>query len=213
MFYVIEGHQAGGGIYVSEDDGASWTKRYSMADVEKRPTSSNPSQPTNIISTNDGLVLASDDSWAGLLGIPRIGPIASRKLALTWRWSTGYGSDVLGFGNQAHRDPDTGIVYVVYRSTFALQPPIITGGTATTGAKVWEWPTASEVTDNNETPHVRSRPVREGARVGHDRHGLEDHHRVPHEAGAGGDGRPGQRTVGVCRHGHGFRDWPWRVDG
>lgn len=149
VFYVIEGHSTDAGVWRSDDDGATWT-----LDTGYRMFSA----PTCCVATDDGLFLASDDPKAGTLGIPRVGLPANRSIIRTWAWRTGFGSDVLGFGTHAVRDPNTGLVYAAYQSSFALQAPIIAGGTATVGGLVYSYPTPADVAAGDEFNAIALNP-------------------------------------------------------
>ena len=129
VFYLIEGHGTQSGVWLSTDNGMTWNlyDGYRMY-----------SAPTCIVPTDDGLVLTSDDPKSGLLGIPRVGPIQGRRIIRTYNWSSQY-SGVIGFGQHAQRDPETGLVYAVYKSSYVDLPPVILAGTASAGSRVYTY--------------------------------------------------------------------------
>ena len=150
-WYVIEGHSTDAGVWTSATgEPGSWSLHngYRMY-----------SAPTCCVATDDGLFMSSDDGKAGTLGIPRVGAVADRAIIRTWAWRTGFGSDVLGFGTQAVRDPNTGVVYASYQSSFAGQSPIIAGGTATTGGLVYAYPDAASVFVGDEINAIAHNPT------------------------------------------------------
>lgn len=132
IFIVSEGHNTGYGMYVSTDDGATWN----LWDGRKMPMQ--PS-PTCVVATNDGIVCTSDSEDAGMWGIVREGPLHTRKLRRTWRWSGAGRAGVIGFGQHAFRDPDTGVVYCGFQSTTAGESPIICAATAETASLLVGW--------------------------------------------------------------------------
>ena len=132
-FYVIEGHTTDAGVYRASAASAPTPNGWLFNDGYRAY-----SAPTCIVATDNGLVLTSDDPKAGLWGIPRVGPQAGRSIIRTWSWRHRQ-DGVIGFGQHAERDPETGIVYAVYQSSFTDIPPIIVGGTATVGGLVYEY--------------------------------------------------------------------------
>lgn len=133
-FWWTEGHGVGSGYYYSDDDGAT----HSM--LPKNPQFDTPAA-TVLVATDDGIVCGSDNHYGGLYGIPRTDDPADMQLIHTWRWRPPE-DGTAGFGNMGFRDPDTGVVYIAFGSVYTSTKPMIAGGTATTGALVWEAPTA-----------------------------------------------------------------------
>lgn len=139
-WYISEGHSDVddiGGIYCSDDNGATWLRADGMK--------ANPS-PTVIVATDDGLVCSSDNVDGGIYGVVRT-DVATQSLRRVWAWRTG-NAGLNGFGVHGHRDPETGIVYFGYRTAYAATPPVIIGGTVTTGSLVWTWPNAFSANDD-----------------------------------------------------------------
>lgn len=147
-FYISEGHGPAAGLYVSEDDGATWMKP---------PGLFMDPAPTTVNVTPDGLVCGSDSARAGLLGVVAQDNPMNEKFVETWRWHKGR-DGVIGFGVSGHTDPDTGVVYVAYRTAQDGVNPIIAGGTPTTGGLVWEYDGTGAVLLND----VKHALVREG---------------------------------------------------
>ena len=137
---ISEGHSnAGdiGGLYVSEDDGATWTRAPGMV---KSPA------PTVIVATDGGLVCGSDSTDGGVFGVVRQA-VSRQELRHVWRWHTGV-DGTCGFGVWGVRDPETGVVLIGFRTEKATVPPIIAGGTPTAGGLVWSWPQAYTAYDD-----------------------------------------------------------------
>ncbi len=147
-FYISEGHGPAAGLYVSEDDGATWVKP---------PGLFMDPAPTTVNVTPDGLVCGSDSDRAGLLGVVAQDDPMNEKFVETWRWHKGR-DGVIGFGVSGHTDPDTGVVYVAFRTAQDGVNPIIAGGTPTTGGLVWEYDGTGAVLLND----VKHALVREG---------------------------------------------------
>lgn len=144
-FYLSEGHAAGAGLWVSEDDGATWTLPVGLI--------ASPS-PTTITATDDGLVCGSDHSEPGVWGVVRQANPADEKFAHTWVWRDGR-PGLIGFGMRSHRDPATGVVYIGYRTDGSVQgAPIIAGGTAAAGGHVFTLPGEGWVTLDSFTQVV-----------------------------------------------------------
>lgn len=128
-FYLSEGHGTIGGIYCSDDDGATWSRAVGMA--------ANPS-PTTLTPTPDGLVCGSDNSENGLYGVVRRDDHTTEELVQTWAWRTGV-DGLIGYGMRGVYDPTTGLVYVTFISNFSSVRPIIAAGTPTSGGLVYTW--------------------------------------------------------------------------
>lgn len=145
-FYLSEGHHpASAGIYVSEDDGATWMRPPGLFE--------DPA-PTTIDVTPDGLVCSSDSQRPGLFGVVRQDDPMDEKLIHTWRWQTGK-DGVVGFGASSFRDEKTGVVYVGFRSGQDGVHPVIAGGTPTSAGLVWQWDGGpSVVSDDVQNPLV-----------------------------------------------------------
>ncbi|MCT1857344.1 hypothetical protein M3C21_07315 [Micrococcus luteus] len=140
---ISEGHSNTGdigGLYVSEDDGDTWTRAPGMV---KSPA------PTVIVATDGGLVCGSDSTDGGVFGVVRQA-VARQELRHVWRWHTGV-DGTCGFGVQGDRDPETGVVLIGFRTEKATVPPIIAGGTPTAGAKLWTWPSTYTAYDDVNT--------------------------------------------------------------
>lgn len=130
-WYISEGHGTIAGIYCSTDDGATWNRATGMAVLD-------PS-PTVIIPTDDGLVCASDHPKGGLYGVIRRADPMRQELVRTVAWRPGT-DGTSGFGVHGARDPETGIVYIGYRTEKAEAAPVLLAGTPTSGAVVYTWP-------------------------------------------------------------------------
>lgn len=136
-FYVGEGHGTAGGIYVSTNNGTTWTLLnrdvFTMGD-------GNYNAPTVITATNEGLVCGSDHGNNGLFGIVRKTTATEEVPFITLPIRTGRDGLVM-FAQRGWKDPDTGDVYVTFRSEFNDVRPCIAVGTPTHGALIYEWPT------------------------------------------------------------------------
>jgi hypothetical protein len=96
--------------------------------------------PTVMTATDTGIVLGSDNANNGLYGIVRK-PVAAEEVPfLTLPIRTGRDGLVM-FAQRGWKDPETGEVYVTFRSDFTDVRPCIAVGTPTSGAVIHEWPT------------------------------------------------------------------------
>lgn len=129
-WYISEGHDSIAGLYVSTNDGATWARAAGMGVMD-------PS-PTVIIPTDDGLVCASDHPKGGLYGVVRQDDPLDEELVRTVAWRPGT-DGTSGFGAHGARDPETGIVYIGYRTEKAEAAPVLLAGTPTSGAVVYTW--------------------------------------------------------------------------
>lgn len=129
-FYVSEGHGTIAGLYVTEDNGATWTRPAGLGTLDPSPTA--------MEATDDGLVCGSDNPAGGLYGVLRQEDFTKEEFTRLSVWNPGV-NGTNGFGLQARRDPSTGVVFITYRTEkVAVKPPIM-AGTPTTGAVVYEW--------------------------------------------------------------------------
>jgi hypothetical protein len=137
-FYISEGHGAGGGIYCSTDDGATWSRAAGMI-----PASGLTNGPTVIIATDDGLVCGSDNSPEnGLFGVAAEDDPADEVMKQTWAFKTGR-AGLITFAQRGWRDLDTGLVYVTFRAEFSDTPIVIAAGTPHNGGQVYRHTTPS----------------------------------------------------------------------
>lgn len=144
-FYVAEGHGAGGGVYTSTDDGATWTRYPGMQPPSylQGVTGALNNGPTVIVATNDGLVMGSDNyPENGLFGVAREVDPSREVIKHTWAFKTGRNA-LHTFAQRGWRDPDTGQVYVTFRAEYADTPIVIAAGTAHTGGLVYSHPLPS----------------------------------------------------------------------
>lgn len=143
-FYVSEGHSNTGdigGLYASDDDGDTWFRAEGM---KKDPA------PVTVTATNDGLVCGSDSTDNGLFGVLRA-PIPEEEMKLVAEWKTG-ALGLNGFARHAFREPETGLVYVAFRSNHADVNPVIMAGSPLTGAIVYEFsPPVTSIQDRIES--------------------------------------------------------------
>ena len=129
VFYLSEGHGPAVGIYVSTDNGATWTR--------SKITSNVPAH-TALVATKAGLVASSDTTLGGTYGAASVSPPSQMVENRTWAWQPGY-DGTLGFGVRGEEDPETGVVYFGYRVETANTPPFIAASSVSAGAMVYEW--------------------------------------------------------------------------
>lgn len=134
-FYVSEGHGAAGGVYGSTTDGAGWEGPLRVESTSAVGTNG----PTVLVATDDGLVMGSDNEENGLFGIPRRASISDQRILRTWRMHTGRAA-LHTFAQRGWRDPDSGLVYVTFRSEYDDTPITVAAGTAGGGGLVYEHP-------------------------------------------------------------------------
>jgi hypothetical protein len=146
-FYLSEGHTSISGIYHSEDDGATWGRSPGMI--------LDPS-PTTLTPTDHGMVCGSDHERGGLYGAIRKDNPMDEELEWTWRWHPGRDA-LVGFAQRGFRCPDTGTVYVGFRSNFDDVKPVIAAGTPTSGALIYTW--TPDITPPNPDDRARVRSV------------------------------------------------------
>ncbi|WP_162891676.1 hypothetical protein [Profundibacter amoris] len=138
VFFVIEGHTSSMGIYWNADPFASpagWTR------IEKGPLGAvrSEGQPTCIVPTDNGIVLASDAPEQGIWGIQRGATPADMQVHWIWEWPGGRGG-TLGFGLCHARDPRTGIVYLGYNHNHvadSYNPLAVFASDGLSGGQVW----------------------------------------------------------------------------
>ena len=137
-FYLSEGHGAGGGVYCSTDDGATWSRAAGMVpDPTDLPGPVLNNGPTVIVATDTGLVMGSDNSpQNGLFGVASEADPADEVMIQTWALKTS-AAGLITFAQRGWRDPDTGQVFVTFRSEAATTPVVIAAGTPHTGGEVY----------------------------------------------------------------------------
>lgn len=119
-FYFSEGHGEPGGIYYSDTNGATWNK---VPNVPLAPA------PTVMVPTDFGIVMGTDSEPNGAVLMPREkNPDGNNFQYLGPNLPyTNNRSGVLGFADRGMRDPDTGIVYLAFNSSFPDVPVVIFG--------------------------------------------------------------------------------------
>lgn len=129
-FYISEGHKAEiAGVYVSIDDGVTWRLPEGMRLVPA---------PTTLTPTPTGLVCGSDNEKNGLFGVVRMDDPMDEEIVQTWSWKT-HRDGLIGFAQRGFYEPESGLVYVAFRTNFTDVNPIIAAGTPTSGGFVYEW--------------------------------------------------------------------------
>lgn len=146
-FYLSEGHTSISGIYHSEDDGVTWGRSPGMK--------LDPS-PTTLTPTDHGMVCGSDHVDGGLYGVIRRDDPMDEELEWTWQWHPGR-DGLVGFAQRGFRCPDTGTVYVGFRSNFDDVLPVIAAGTPTSGALIYTW--TPDIAPPNPDDRARVRSV------------------------------------------------------
>lgn len=107
-FFINEGHEpAMTGVYMSTDDGDTWTRlTYGTSFHGDTPGNS----PTTIVATDHGIVMGTDDPTNGLVVLPR----GADQIERAWSRMGISNTTLLGYAHMGTRDPNTGIVYNVY---------------------------------------------------------------------------------------------------
>lgn len=131
-FWRSHGHGTLRGTYYSEDDGASWT----MLGGDFQPDAA----PFALCATDDGIVCGSDSADSGVYGIVRGVAAADMEMIRLARWRVTT-DGIVGLASRAHRDPDTGLVWMTFQSDHANVAPAVAGGTARAAAFVYTYPT------------------------------------------------------------------------
>lgn len=119
-FYFCYGHGAPTGIYYSDDDGTTWTKMVQYSHEFEGVAATF----TTMTATDFGIVCGTDLFPNGIYILRRSKNPDSIKLELAGRWDTPRGG-LLGFADRGYRDPETGIVYVSFKSDWADVAPVI----------------------------------------------------------------------------------------
>lgn len=144
-FYFSEGHSPAGGLFYSEDNGATWHQGkghrdgvlYSQGIVDK---AGDTNGPTVIIATDEGLVMGSDNQNNGIFGLVR--KENPDEEVVEWIYRTHYErKGVQMFAQRGWRDPESGTVYITFRSEWDDVPPIIVAATPTKAKLAYEYPT------------------------------------------------------------------------
>ena len=144
-FYFSEGHSPAGGLFYSEDNGASWHQAkghrdgvlYSQGIVDKVGDTNGP---TVIVATDKGLVMGSDNQNNGVFGLIR--KDNPQDEVVEWIYQTSYErKGVQMFAQRGWRDPKSGTVYITFRSEWDDVPPIIVAATPTHAKLAYEYPT------------------------------------------------------------------------
>lgn len=137
VFYIGEGHGSAGGVYYSTNNGATWQ---GPMNVESDSVAIPNNAPTVIVATDDGLVMGSDNNENGLFGVLRKPDPSDQSIVRTWAMRTGR-DGLVTFAQRGWRDPETGFVYVTFRSEYGDTPITLAAGTASSGGLVYEEPT------------------------------------------------------------------------
>lgn len=129
-WYICEGHGDSLGVYVSANDGSTWTE----VEDNGLNTSAGTATPTVCVATDDGIVFGSDNGNDGIWTLERGNESAG--LVHAWEWESAYTS-LNGFANRGVRDPVTGIVYVGFQSDRSDLGAVIGASDGVTAAGVW----------------------------------------------------------------------------
>jgi hypothetical protein len=138
IFLLVEGHTTNMGIYWNADPFSNltgWTR------IEKGPLGAfrSEGQPTCIVPTDNGIVLASDAPEQGIWAIHRGATPADMQVHWVYEWPGGRGG-TLGFGLCHARDPETGVVYMGYHHNHvpdSYNPLAIFASDGFSGGQVW----------------------------------------------------------------------------
>ncbi len=139
-FFLVEGHTSSRGIYWSPatSGSISWTR---IDDGTLGAGASGGGEPTNIFPTEHGIVCASDGFFTGLWVVQRGATTSDMMVEPLMEWPTGRGG-VNGFGECAHLDPETGIIYFGFYSNYvdgaAYNPLTIFASNGSEAGIVWE---------------------------------------------------------------------------
>lgn len=136
-FFISEGHDYMTGVYVSEDDGATWTRvPYSSTFSGGGPDGDPGNAPTTLVATDHGIVMGTDDPTNGILVLPR----GWGQIERAWSRMGISNTILLGYAHMGARDPSTGIVYNVYELNQTYASDIgaaISGSDGQVAAQVW----------------------------------------------------------------------------
>ena len=136
-FFISEGHDYMTGVYVSEDDGATWTRvPYSSTFSGGGPDGDPGNAPTTLVATDHGIVMGTDDPTNGILVLPR----GWDQIERAWSRMGISNTVLLGYAHMGARDPSTGIVYNVYELNQTYASDIgaaISGSDGQVAAQVW----------------------------------------------------------------------------
>ena len=132
-FFINEGHDTATGVYVSNNDGGTWTRvPYGNTFTDSTPANA----PTVVVATDKGMVFGSDDSHNGIYVLPR----GTNTIEHVWAWGGVQNSQLLGYALQGFRDPATGIVYISYVSDEGDLPAPVGASDGLTANEVWREP-------------------------------------------------------------------------
>lgn len=138
LWFVIEGHSSNMGIYWNADpfgNPGGWA-RITKGDMAVNPVEG---QPTVIVPTVDGIVLASDAPQQGIWTIARADDPADMSVNWSYEWPAGrVGTN--GFGQSWTVDRKTGCVFMGYahNATGANNPLAIFASDGVSGGIVWQ---------------------------------------------------------------------------
>lgn len=139
-FWFCEGHtEEAAGAYFSDDDGATWTRMGGALQTT--------ATPTVMVATDHGIVCGTDSNPDGIWVIRRRADPADMEWQIAWRWTTAEASAPVGFAMRGFRDPDTGIVYVGFRTNLNSAPPVIAASDGRVAGLVYEYHEASVSSD------------------------------------------------------------------
>jgi hypothetical protein len=131
-FFICEGHDIATGVFVSDDDGTTWTRLAYGPEFDADPANA----PTVCVPTDEGVVFGSDDSHNGVYVLPR----GEDEIDYAWAWGGMTNTQLLGYAHQGFRDPDTGLVYIVYVSDETDLPAPVAASDGRVAGQVWTEP-------------------------------------------------------------------------
>ena len=156
VFWFIEGHSVTnpatgiGGLYYSEDDGATWTHN-----VNALVHWNGAYIP--IRATVNGLVCATDQKDDGIWHVPTSGSLLNAAPTLAWPWLGGVPfMGAKGFGVCANEDMATGKIYIGFTilNGIVTNGPVLVESDGTTAKLVYEFTDALTAGDRVNTAVV-----------------------------------------------------------
>lgn len=145
-FWISEGHSNVAGLYFSDDDGVTWTEH--TGDAPRNAS------PTTLTATKYGIVLGTDSGNGGVYLLPATTSQATANAEWIWNWRNEIAQEgVAGYAVRAHRDDETGLVFIGFLAVYAgIAAPIV----CTDGLAASKVHTQADLLLNDEWTHVLS---------------------------------------------------------
>lgn len=144
-FYISEGHGPKGGLYCSDDDGATWLRApgYHNGVLKSEnvwPEDGDTNGPTVLVATSTGLVMGSDNENNGMFGLVRKPDPMDELVRWIYKEPINGAGGVAMFAIRGFLDEISDTAYVAFRSERDNQPPIICAGNPTEAGLVFRHP-------------------------------------------------------------------------